>query len=32
MATSFKGDISKTEHFFLIFYYVSELYVKFEKF
>ena len=32
MATSFKADISKTERFFRIFYYVSEIYVKFEVF
>ena len=29
MATSPNGDISKTEHFFWIFYCVSEIYVKF---
>ena len=29
MATNLKGNISKTEHFFRIFYYVPEIYVKF---
>ena len=29
MATSSKSDISKTENYFWIFYYVSEMYVKF---
>ena len=32
MATSFKADISETEYFFWIFYYVSEIYVKFAVF
>ena len=32
MATSFKADISETERIFRIFYYVSEIYVKFEVF
>ena len=32
MATNFKADISETERFFRIFYYVSEIYVKFEVF
>ena len=32
MATSFKADISETEHYFLISYYVSEIYIKFEVF
>ena len=32
MATSFKADISEPEHFLWIFYYVSEIYVKFEVF
>ena len=32
MATSFKADILETEHFFWIFYYVSEIYVKFAVF
>ena len=30
MARSAKADISETERFFFIFYYVSEIYVKFE--
>ena len=29
MATSSNADISETENFFWIFYYVSEIYVKF---
>ena len=29
MATSSKGDISKTENFFWIFYFIYEIYVKF---
>ena len=29
MATNFEADISKTEHFFRISYYVFEIYVKF---
>ena len=29
MATIFKADISETDIFFLIFYYISEIYVKF---
>ena len=29
MPTSFKADISETEHFFWIFYCFSEIYVKF---
>ena len=32
MATSFKADISETEPFFWIFYYVSEIYVMFGKY
>ena len=32
MATSWKADISETENFFMIFYDVSERYVKFEVF
>ena len=29
MATIFKADVSETDNFFSIFYYVSEIYVKF---
>ena len=29
MATIFKADVSETDNFFSIFYYVSEMYVKF---
>ena len=32
MATSSKADISGTENFFWIFFYVSEIYVKFKVF
>ena len=32
MATIFKADISETDIFFSIFYYVSEIYVKFRVF
>ena len=32
METSFKADISETEHFVWIFSYVSEIYVKFAVF